>query len=432
MRHDIRVYWIIVLLLFTPGCAATRRVHLDTGEDRPITYTPIHIDPIEVQEREFKAAVTSLVLDMDMDVATRVAEQDDPLTLLASTGGLVDGVQGRTASPFKSGLGLSLLQGDVEAGPGQRRMLALHFALDTVWEGVEDVVKDLANPAGLRAMIGSVIGTALMMLVAPEPLTKLIAIALTASLIAYLGTGPVWNIGQGFLRLIHESSDAKDTSALKDVGHRFGRVLGDNGARILVVAALAALGGKTAMAARGPKIPRFEQAASRARLEGGFELSAALANEVHAISLPSAGVLNIALAPSAVAAVALGPGRGGGTAAEDAIPGDPDGEVHHICTNKNAISDKTGGPWTPVFENLFKRAQLSMEHVANKVRIKGHQGPHPREYHELILKRLTDRMRGCRGAEQCRAALLEELNSIARSISTPGSSLRNLLLNGGD
>ncbi|ADO76081.1 Conserved uncharacterized protein [Stigmatella aurantiaca DW4/3-1] len=47
-----------------------------------------------------------------------------------------------------------------------------------------------------------------------------------------------------------------------------------------------------------------------------------------------------------------------------------------------------------------------MEHAANKVRIKGPPGPHSREYHETVLKRLTDKLLGCRGVAQCRAALL--------------------------
>jgi hypothetical protein len=56
---------------------------------------------------------------------------------------------------------------------------------------------------------------------------------------------------------------------------------------------------------------------------------------VQSIAIPSAGVLNVALVPTAVAAVAMGPGT--------AMQGDPEGDVHHICTNKNEISDASGG-----------------------------------------------------------------------------------------
>jgi len=310
-------------------------------------------------------------------------------------------------------------------------MIALYFALDTVWDGVEEAIRDMMNPAALRAMITTMIGTALIMLVAPEPITKVLAIALTASLIAYLGTGPVWNLGQGFLRLMDESRDAGSFSELEVAGHRFGKVLGDNGARVLVIVALSALGGKSAMAAQGPKMPGFAQAAARAQLEGGFQLSGALAGEVQAISLSSAGVLNVTLAPTAVAAVAVGPGGGVGAGAAvgagDEIQGDPDGKIHHICTDKNPIDDRRGGPWTPLFQEVFNRAKMSLNDKANLVKIKGHEGPHPEAYHKVVLERIDDATRGCRSVSRCRAELVKELSEIARELTTRSSELRRLI-----
>jgi hypothetical protein len=436
----VRIFGIVALLLLASGCATTRLVNLDTGQGDLIVYRPIESEPIEIDEEEFKDAVTNLVLGMKLSVGLEAPPKDDRRSLLASADGIVDGAQGRNVPPSYERVCqqqsdpdgcLSMLAGGFTLGPMERRTMALFFAFDTIWHGVDDAVGDLTNPAALRAMVVSLVGTALVMLVAPEPVTKLIAIALTASLIAYLGTGPVWNLGQGFLRLMEESKNARSFSELEDSGHRFGKVLGDNGARVLIVVALTALGGKNVMAAQGPKLPSAAQAALRAQAEGGFQLSAAFAGGVQSISIPAAGVLNIALAPTAVAAIAMGPGSSGEPGGNTVIPGDPDGEVHHICTTKNELSDKTGGPWTPLFEKLFKRADLPMEHVANKVRVRGHQGPHPREYHEIVLKRLTDAMRGCRGIAQCRAALTGELRNISQLVSTPGSELRNLLTKGG-
>ncbi|MBZ4419446.1 AHH domain-containing protein [Myxococcus sp. RHSTA-1-4] len=424
----MRVCGIVALLMLATGCATTRVVNLDTGQGAPIVYTPIESDPVEISEEEFKNAVTQLVLDMELNVALNEFERGDSRSLLASAGGIVDGAQGRTVSPSYERICqrqsdpsscLSLLAGGFTLGPMERRMMALYFALDTVWEGVEEAIKDLTNPAALRAMITTMIGTALVMLVAPEPVTKLIAIALTASLIAYLGTGPVWRIGQGFLRLLEESRDAKNFSELEDAGHHFGKILGDNGARVLVVVALAALGGKNAMAAQGSKLPGAAQAALRAQAEGGFQLSAAYAGEVHAIAVPATGVLNISLAPTAIAAVAMGPG--------DGIQGDPDGPIHHICTDKNEISEASGGPWTPEFERYFKLAKMDLNDRANLVRIRGHKGPHPREYHQAVLDRIARAMQGCRGAAQCRAALVGELAKIAKDLTTAGTELRKLI-----
>ncbi|RKG63511.1 hypothetical protein D7V80_30375 [Corallococcus sp. CA054B] len=435
----MRFFGIAALLLLTAGCATTRVVNLNSGQGKVTTYTPVESDPVEIDKEAFTSAVTQLVLDMKLDVAFKEVEQGDRLSLLASSGGIVEGAQGSSVpssyericqqqSDPNSCLGL--LAGGFTMGPMERRMMALYFALDTVWDGVEDAIKDLMNPAALRAVVTTMIGTALVMLVAPEPITKIIAIAMTASLIAYLGTGPVWNLGQGFLRLLAESRDATNLSMLEGAGHRFGRILGDNGARVLVIVALSAIGGKNAMAAQGPKMPGFSQAALRARLEGGFELSEALIGGVQAISISSAGVLNITLAPTAVAAVAMGPGGGAGAApgTVGSIQGDSKGDVHHICTDKNEISEAAGGPWTPQFEQVFDLAKMSLNDPANKVRLEGHKGPHPAEYHREVLRRITLATGGCRNAAQCRIALVEELAKIARDLVTKGSKLRDIIM----
>jgi len=424
----MRICGIVALLMVAAGCATTRVVNLDTGKGAPIVYTPVETEPVEISEEEFKNAVTQLVLDLKLNVALNDAERDEGRSLLASSGMIVDGAQGRTVPSSyericqrQSDLDgcLSLITGGFTLGVMERRMLALYFALDTVWEGVEEAIKDLTNTAALRAMVTMMIGTALVMIVAPEPVTKFIAIALTASLIAYLGTGPVWNLGRGFLRLWDESKDAKNFSELEDAGHRFGKTLGDNGVRVLVVVALASLGGKNAMAAQRPKLPGAAQAALRAQAEGGFQLSAAFGGQVQAISISSVGVLNVALAPTAVAAVAMGPGSG--------IQGDPEGPVHHICTDKNEVSETSGGPWTPLFEGFFKDAGMTLNDNANLIRINGHKGPHPREYHEEVFNRISEATRGCRNTAECRVALVDVLAEIARELTTPGTRLRKLI-----
>ncbi|WP_434299293.1 AHH domain-containing protein [Corallococcus exiguus] len=404
----MKLWAMAVLLCLTAGCATTRVVNLDTGRGRPIAYSPVETKPVRIDEDAFRDAVTQLVLELKLDVAVR---EDGRRSLLASAGGIVAGAQGRH---------VLRLSDDFPLDPMARRSMALSFALDTVWEGVADAVEDLMNPAALRTMVTAMIGTAMVMLVAPEPVTKLVAVVLTASLIAYLGTGPVWNMGQAFLRLMDESRDARDEAALKEAGHRFGRVLGDNGARVLVIVAMTALGGRNAMAAQGPRMPGFPQAALRAEVEGGFQLSRALAGEVRSISVSSAGVLNVTLAPTAVAAVAMGPGGGG-------IQGDPEGDVHHICTDKNEVSEQSGGPWTPLFEPFFEQAGMSFNDSANLVRINGHRGPHPAEYHREVRIRINQAMLSCRGVAQCRAALVDVLTAIAKDLTTAGTRLRKLV-----
>ena len=431
----MRLFAVIALLL--SGCTITRVVHIDAGNGRRVVHTSVDVDPVEVNEKEFKAALTQLILDMRMEVAFRESDAADQRewvrsrSLLASTKGLADSSSGSLPESLYARICpdsdecLSLVGGTgLTFSRKDRTLMALSFALDTVWESVEAEVGKMLNPVMLRAMVTSAAMTVLLTMAIPEPVTKVIAVALTAAMVAYLGVVPVWEMGQGFVRLWDDAERATSVIELQDIGHRFGRVLGTNGTRVLVLLVTAALGGKSAMAAQGPKLPGFPQAALRAQAEAGFPLGAALNGGVTSIALPAAGVLNVSLAPGAVAALAM--------YSNNQIPGDAEGPVHHICTNKNATSAATGGPWTPICEEIFEKAGMSLEDVANKVRLKGHGGPHSAAYHREVVGRLQDAVSLCKTPETCRAELLKELAKIANELLTPGSKLRRQIVKAGE
>ncbi|RKH03802.1 hypothetical protein D7X32_13000 [Corallococcus carmarthensis] len=428
----MRLVGAVALLFFVGGCATTRVVHVDVGDGRQVVHESLDVDPVQVNEDEFKATLTQLILDIRMDVAFRETDAADQQgwvrsrALLASAKGLA--APGSGSSPeslyaricpdgddcltLVGGTGLTFSRKD-------RTVMALSFALDTVWESVEVEVGKVLNPVALKAMVTSAALTVLLTMTLPEPVTKVIAVALTAAMVAYLGIVPVWDIGRGFVRLWDEAETATSVIELQDIGHRFGKVLGTNGTRVLVLLVTTALGGKSAMAAQGPRLPGFSQAAFRGQAEAGFQLGAALNGGVTSIAMPAAGVLNVALAPGATAAVAL---------YSNGIPGDAEGPVHHICTNKNSISAATGRPWTPRCEDVFRKAGMTLEDAANKVRLDGHEGPHPGQYHEKVVLRLERAVSRCRSTESCRSSLMTELAKIANELLTQGSDLRGLIV----
>ncbi|NOK13161.1 AHH domain-containing protein [Corallococcus exercitus] len=429
----MRFVVVVSLLLLMSGCATARVVHLDAGNGQRVVHEAVEVAPVQVSKDAFTSALTQLLLDMRMDVAFREAEAADARgwvrsgTLLASSKGLADSGSGSSPESLYARLCpaaddcLALVGGTgLTFSRKDRTLMALSFALDSVWEGVEAEVGKLLNPAALKAMVTSAALSLLLTLTLPEPVTKAIAVALTAAMVAYLGIVPVWEMGRGFVRLWDEAGTATSVIELQDIGHRFGRVLGTNGTRVLVLLVTAALGGKNAMAAQGPKLPGFPQAALRGQTEAGFSLAAALNGGVTSISMPAAGVLNVALAPGAVAALAM--------YSSGQIPGDAEGPVHHICTNKNLVSAATGGPWTPACEEIFEKAGMTLEDVANKVRLKGHEGPHPELYHSQVVNRLQATVRTCRTTEACRAKLMNELANIASELLTPGSELRGYIV----
>ncbi|MCY0998568.1 AHH domain-containing protein [Myxococcus sp. MISCRS1] len=429
----MRLIAVVSLLLLSMGCTSTRIVHIDIGSGQRIVHESVEVDPVEVSDDEFRSALARLILDTRMAVAFRESEEVDERgwsrskSLLASSHGLVDSGSGSSLETLYSricpdaddcltlvgGTGLTLSRKD-------RTLMALSFALDTVWESVESEVGKVLNPVVLKAMVTSAALTLLLTVALPEPVTKVIAVALTAAMVAYLGVVPVWEIGRGFVRLWDDAGKAMSVIELQDIGHRFGNVLGANGTRVLVLVVMAALGGKSAMAAQGPRLPGFSQAALKAQAESGFQLGSAMQGGVTSIAMPAAGVLNVTLAPGAAAALVMyGEGR---------FPGDETGPVHHICTNKNPSSSAAGGPWTPECERIFKRAGMTLEDAANKVRLNGHEGPHPELYHNQVLTRLERSVARCRTTESCRASLQKELARIADELLTPGSELRSFIV----
>ncbi|MFP2927800.1 AHH domain-containing protein, partial [Pyxidicoccus sp. 3LG] len=251
------------------------------------------------------------------------------------------------------------------------------------------------------------------------------AAVMSAVMVVYLGVGPFLSLVRASFQLKQATDRARTFEELEVAGARFGRVMGTEGTQVAILALAALLGQGTAgmsssVAARMRMLPAFEQAAALGEAQVGLRLAAV--GEVSSVAVTTDGTLVVALPATAVAMVAMGSGG---------IQGDPDGKVHHICTDKNDISDSNGGPWTPLFEPFFNKAGMSLTNApANQVRIRGHEGPHPEAYHTAVYERVREAVAGCRGTAQCRDALVEALRGLARELLTPGSKLRHLVTKG--
>jgi hypothetical protein len=100
---------------------------------------------------------------------------------------------------------------------------------------------------------------------------------------------------------------------------------------------------------------------------------------------------------------------------------------HHLATNKNDISERYGGPWTPRFEQLFELAGMRLDASVNLVYLKGNKGPHPEAYHEAVFEKLNRELRDCGSVSRCRDKLLQALGKLAEEVCTPGSRLHRLV-----
>ena len=184
---------------------------------------------------------------------------------------------------------------------------------------------------------------------APGPVTKGVAAVLTLYLVVYLGLGPMREMVRAGRGLLEQSERATTTGELRAAGQRFGRVLGDNGMRVLLLLATAALSGRSNVVGRGPGLPGFGRAALLSPVRMGVRLEAA--GQVGTVVL-GAEELVVGLAPTAVAASALGPG--GGLPTEGLL----ESQARHITKIDNILRDhaKPGD-----FEGVAK--ELAGQHI---------------------------------------------------------------------
>jgi hypothetical protein len=346
-----------LVLLWVPlvGCGAgARTVRLETGRGPPLVHTPRGgEEPVRLRQEEFKEAMRELVgevrpaanplrearrlmfdspwreevylkwtgrrlvLDVEGEEEERAAPGAD-----AVTSGYVKWCEGRGGVRDCRAL---LKEGPVLDADG-RYALALEFAPGAVWNETREAFERLGNPEVVRATIASAMAMYMMLWALPEPVSKGVAATLTLGLIAYLGVDTVWSLIRGWMQLVEGANRATTFEELREVGERYGKVMGQNAARAFVMLATAAIGGTVGLAVRGPGLPGSSQAALLAESQAGFRF-AALA-EVESVAVSAEGAFTIALAPGAVAMGAQGAGRG------LPAPVDAQGHEHHIATNK--------------------------------------------------------------------------------------------------
>ncbi|NVJ03675.1 AHH domain-containing protein [Myxococcus sp. AM001] len=154
----------------------------------------------------------------------------------------------------------------------------------------------------------------------------------------------------------------------------------------------------------------------RASMPGGLILAPSRRGAASCYAMVAEG-FTVALAPNVVAMTARS--RRGSRS-----------EKHHLATNKNSVSSTRGGPWTPRFRGIFKKAGMELKDPENIVPVERHNGPHPQRYHERVHERLNGATENCRKVEECRAALTKALQQLASEVVTKGTALNRLVTRG--
>jgi len=281
---------------------------------------PTDFAPVQVSDAEFSAAMTTLWLNIPLRLAAsrpplyvgrRLALASAPLSGKAWQSDLARSYGLHCERCGTPGDCLTLF----EDGPGfqddDKRGLALALAVGRALEGVNAEVRAMLDPTRMLAMISISITVYMALLLAPvpEPITKGAALVFSAAMWAYLGW-EFFDLIKAYAELYEDAPQAATFAELREIGERFGRVIGPNSVRVLVVVATAAIGETAALASTAPKLPGFAQASERVAASTGLGLlEAATGAERLIVSVPE-GTIRVVLAPPAVAMAAQGVAAG--------------------------------------------------------------------------------------------------------------------------
>ncbi|AFE05158.1 putative lipoprotein [Corallococcus coralloides DSM 2259] len=435
--------WLCLLLwVLLTGCASARVVRLDTGRADPVVVTPrveeeAPLEDAELTKGEFKKVVSELARGVrpfthplrDARTLFGMPERSGvfgyearthrirplgeaearELHLLDDASAELTRAYGRWCERKQQGRDcLSLLEEGPLLGSDGRYALALALAMDSVWEETAEALRGVVNLQAVLTTVTASVTVYLLLWSLPEPVSKGLAALMTATAIAYLGVDTVWGLLNGWLTLVKQADRALTFDALREAGESYGKVLGKNAARVFVMLATAAAGNTVGLAAKTPMLPGSAQAALAVESQAGYAYAGI--GGVRSVAMTADG-FTIALAPNAVAMSSRG-----------------DSQKHHLATIRNNVSTQRGGPWTPRFQRIFKKAGMELKDPENVVEVPGHRGPHPQRYHQRVYDRLEQATRGCRSVEQCREALVAELRKLAQEATTHGSGLHKLLM----
>jgi len=414
----------LMLALMVAGCSATMPgVRVETGaQGQTLLYIPrtAEVEPVEVPPEEVTQAIRRMARQVRLsgsprETVERLFQLDalygDYLYLLREqkvvpleggtplAGALTEPEQQwvnrykewcRSEHRFDGDcLGGALVAGKYMDLRG-RYMWAMALSKSPVLEEFEKALGEMVSMrAVLQAAMCTVI-TLLVLLAMPEPVLKFIAAWGAAALILWVGAKTLYNLMTGWFQLMKEVQEATTFEELREAGERFGRLWSREAAQAFALVAMALLT-RTAkdFAQQVGTLPGSAQVSMQAEAQGGLLLSEVGAVESVAVT---ADGFTVALGPGAVAMAANG-GRGNRA------------EKHHIGTIANKKSALRGGPWTPRFEDLFARAGMRLQDAENIVPIRGHRGPHPERYHEIVYKRLRDALGDCGTIAECREDL---------------------------
>lgn len=291
----------------------------DVGEGEVVLSTlPTDFQPVQVGDSDLSAALAALWLQVPLRVSAscpplyvgrRLALAQTPLTGEAWQSELARSYGRFCERSNAPGDCLGLFEDGPRLQASDKRGIALALAVDPALEGVDAEVRAMLNPTRVLATLSFTITAYMALLLAPEPVTKGAALAFSVLMWGYLGW-EFFDLLRAYAQLYEDAPQASTFAELREVGERFGRVIGPNSVRVLVMVATAAIGETAALVSKGPKLPGFGQASRTVEMKVGLRLMDAAVGAERAIVSVNEGTLRIVLPVNAVSMTARNGGGG--------------------------------------------------------------------------------------------------------------------------
>jgi hypothetical protein len=186
-----------------------------------------------------------------------------------------------------------------------KRALALALSFGNVLpEAREALGRELPDERALVSMVVWTVALYCTLWLVPEPTTKAVAATLTVILMSWLGLQTMYGLVDGWARLADAAHHATTFKELRAAGEEFGKVLGEDAARALILG-VATLSGHTLgqVVARVKTLPGYSLAGTQWEAQGG----AAVLGRVEATEVALAQEGALAWAVAAVETVATSP-----------------------------------------------------------------------------------------------------------------------------
>lgn len=200
-----------------------------------------------------------------------------------------------------------------------RHTLALALAFGLVLDETRAALGRELNARALVSMVVWTVALYCMMWVVPEPTTKAVAATLTVILMGWLGLQTVYGLMDGWVRMASEAHEATTFEELRAAGEGFGKVLGEDAARAIILA-VTTLTGRTLgeVAARVRSLPGYSLAGAQWEAQGGaaimgrVEAAETVLAQEGALAKAVATVETVATSPQGPLAVVMLKKRSGG------------------------------------------------------------------------------------------------------------------------